>query len=50
MKKKIHNKYLIARKSFSKLRCSIANLFEARKLYKEAELAYRQAIELYDLS
>ena len=41
---------IVARKSFSKLRCSIANLYEARKLYKEAELAYRQAIELYDLS
>ena len=41
---------IVARKSFSKLRCSIANLYEARKLYEEAEFAFRQAIELYDLS
>ena len=40
----------MARKSFSKLRSSIAGLYESRNLFKYAEIAYKQSIELYDLS
>jgi hypothetical protein len=41
---------IVARKSFSKLRTALAGLLHARGKRKEAEAAYRQAIELYDLS
>jgi tetratricopeptide (TPR) repeat protein len=41
---------IVARKSFSKLRSSIASLYAARRRPKEAEAAFRQAIALYDLS
>ena len=41
---------IVARKSFSKLRSSIAGLFAARNRPDEAKAAYRQAIALYDLS
>lgn len=41
---------ITARKTFSKLRNSIAGLYQARGKYKEAEYAFRQAIQLYDLS
>lgn len=41
---------IVARKSFSKLRSSIASLYAARNHMKEAEAAYLQAIALYDLS
>ena len=41
---------IVARKSFSKLRSSIAGLYESRNLFKYAEIAYKQSIELYDLS
>jgi tetratricopeptide (TPR) repeat protein len=41
---------IVARKSFSKLRSSIASLYAARNHPKEAEVAYRQAIAFYDLS
>lgn len=41
---------LDARRSFSKLRNSIANLYAHRKMRKEAELAYREALELYPSS
>jgi tetratricopeptide (TPR) repeat protein len=41
---------IVARKSFSKLRTAIAALYSARGLPSQAEAAYRQAIELYDLS
>lgn len=41
---------IVARKSFSKLRTAIAGLYNARNLPQQAEAAYRQAIELYDLS
>ena len=41
---------IVARKSFSKLRSSIAGLYESRNLLKYAEIAYKQAIDLYDLS
>ena len=41
---------IVARKSFSKLRTAIASLYNARGFIKEAEAAYRQSIELYDLS
>lgn len=35
-----------AQKSFSKLRTSIGNLYKFRQLLKEAEIAYREALEL----
>ena len=41
---------IVARKSFSKLRSSIAGLYAARGLPAEAESAFKQAIELYPLS
>ena len=41
---------IVARKSFSKLRSAIAGLYAARGKPKEAEAAFRQAVELYDLS
>ena len=41
---------IVARKSFSKLRTAIASLYNARGFPVQAEAAYRQAIELYDLS
>ncbi len=41
---------ITARKSFCKLRSSIASLYQARGKLAEAEYAYRQSIELYDLS
>ncbi len=41
---------IVARKSFSKLRSSIAGLYAQRGRPKEAEAAFRQAIALYDLS
>ncbi|MDO9540707.1 MAG: DUF2723 domain-containing protein [Kiritimatiellia bacterium] len=37
----------VARKSFSKLRCAIAGLYSYRRLQKEAEAAFRQAINLF---
>lgn len=39
-----------ARKAFSKLRSAIAGVYEYRRLYDEAEGAYRQAIRLYPAS
>jgi len=41
---------IVARKTFSKLRSAIAGLYEARGNYKEAEYAFKQALQLYDLS
>ncbi|MDZ8119815.1 protein O-mannosyl-transferase family [Pontiella agarivorans] len=41
---------IVARKSFSKLRSAIAGLYAARGKPKEAEAAFRQAVDLYDLS
>ncbi|HSR88379.1 MAG TPA: tetratricopeptide repeat protein, partial [Pontiella sp.] len=41
---------IVARKTFSKLRSSIASLYAARGRANEAEAAFRQAIALYDLS
>jgi len=41
---------IVARKSFSKLRSSIAGLYGARNHPKEAEAAFRQAVALYELS
>ena len=35
-----------ARKTFSKLRCAIAGVYDYRRLYPEAEAAYRQASRL----
>lgn len=36
-----------AKRSFSKLRLSLANIYRHRKMKKEAELAYRQALALW---
>ncbi|CAN5611420.1 hypothetical protein BH09VER1_BH09VER1_21590 [soil metagenome] len=36
-----------AQRSFSKLRVSIANIYRHRKMMKEAEAAYREALELW---
>lgn len=41
---------ITARKTFSKLRNSIAGLYQARGMYDEAEYAYEQSIKLYDLT
>ena len=41
---------IVARKSFSKLRSSIAGLYSARGYAKEAEFAFKQAVELYPFS
>ena len=41
---------IVARKTFSKLRSSLAGLYAARGRLKEAEAAFRQAVALYDLS
>jgi tetratricopeptide (TPR) repeat protein len=41
---------IVARKSFSKLRSSLAGLYAARGKPAEAEAAFKQAVSLYDLS
>lgn len=41
---------ICARKSFSKLRSAIAGIYDYRRLYEEAEYAFRQSIDLYPLS
>ena len=41
---------IVARKTFSKLRSALAGLYAARGKPREAEAAFRQAIDLYDLS
>lgn len=41
---------ICARKSFSKLRSAIAGIYDYRRMYAEAEYAFRQSIELYPLS
>ncbi len=41
---------IVARKSFSKLRSSLAGLFAAKGHPREAEAAFRQSVALYDLS
>ena len=41
---------ICARKSFSKLRSAIAGIYDFRRMYDEAEYAFRQSIELYPLS
>lgn len=41
---------VVARKSFSKLRSSIAGLYVHRKRYQDAVTAFKQAIALYPLS
>lgn len=38
---------VVARKSFSKLRCAIAGLYAYRRMFNEAETAFRQAINLF---
>ena len=39
-----------ARKSFSKLRSAIAGIYDYRRMYDEAENAFKQSIDLYPLS
>ncbi|HEY5653243.1 MAG TPA: DUF2723 domain-containing protein [Pontiella sp.] len=41
---------VVARKTFSKLRSALAGLYAYRGNLKEAEYAFQQAIDLYDLS
>ncbi|HAL91836.1 MAG TPA: hypothetical protein DCM68_02270 [Verrucomicrobia bacterium] len=41
---------ICARKSFSKLRSAIAGIYDYRRMYDEAEYAFRQSIDLYPLS
>ncbi len=41
---------ICARKSFSKLRSAIAGIYDYRRMYAEAEYAFKQSIELYPLS
>ncbi len=41
---------ICARKSFSKLRSAIAGIYDYRRMYEEAEYAFKQSIELYPLS
>lgn len=41
---------ICARKSFSKLRSAIAGIYDYRRMYDEAEYAFKQAIDLYPLS
>ncbi|NLG34732.1 MAG: DUF2723 domain-containing protein [Lentisphaerae bacterium] len=41
---------ICARKSFSKLRSAIAGIYDFRRMYEEAEYAFKQSIELYPLS
>jgi tetratricopeptide (TPR) repeat protein len=41
---------ICARKSFSKLRSAIAGIYDYRRMYEEAETAFRQSIDLYPLS
>ena len=40
----------VARKSFSKLRSALAGLYEYRQMWKETELAYKEAIALCPVS
>ncbi len=41
---------ICARKSFSKLRSAIAGIYDYRRMYEEAEFAFKQSIDLYPLS
>ncbi|MGD9782131.1 MAG: DUF2723 domain-containing protein [Kiritimatiellia bacterium] len=41
---------ICARKSFSKLRSAIAGVYDYRRMYGEAEYAFKQSIDLYPLS
>lgn len=41
---------VVARKTFSKLRCAIAGVYVFRRLMNEAEIAFRQAVNLYPAS
>ncbi len=41
---------VVARKTFSKLRSAIAGLYAYRRMFREAEYAFKQAVELYPLS
>ena len=48
-----NNKFIrdaVARKTFSKLRCAIAGVYAYRGLFKEAEFAFQQAVELFPIS
>ncbi len=38
---------MVARKTFSKLRCAIAGLYAWRRMFDQAEIAFQQAVDLY---
>ncbi len=40
----------VARKTFSKLRCAIAGIYTYRRMFNEAETAFRQAVDLFPAS
>ncbi|MBI2442109.1 MAG: DUF2723 domain-containing protein [Lentisphaerae bacterium] len=41
---------VVARKTFSKLRCAIAGVYVFRRLMNDAEIAFRQAVNMYPAS
>ena len=41
---------VVARKTYSKLRAAIAGIYGYRRMFDEAEYAFKQAVELYPLS
>lgn len=41
---------MVARKSFSKLRCAIAGLYSFRRMFNEAKIAFTESIALYPAS
>lgn len=41
---------VVARKTFSKLRSAIAGLYAYRRMFEEAEYAFKQSVDLYPLS
>ncbi|NLB54378.1 MAG: hypothetical protein GX811_01180 [Lentisphaerae bacterium] len=50
MKDRRFTRDVVARKTFSKLRCAIAGVYAYRNMLEEAEYAYRQSITLYPMS
>ncbi|MBU4212372.1 MAG: DUF2723 domain-containing protein [Verrucomicrobia bacterium] len=50
MKDRKFQRDVVARKTFSKLRCAIAGLYVYRRMMNEAEIAFRQAVDLYPSS
>jgi tetratricopeptide (TPR) repeat protein len=50
MKDRKFQRDVVARKTFSKLRCAIAGLYVYRRMMNKAEIAFRQAVDLYPAS